>query len=480
MKINYNLIEVKPFGVCFNFATKTFHTESIGEEEIGNVSPRTYVSYTYKEGIVPAPKIFIDSLQNSFPEHDVLQRFLQKWYQLALKDCFPQKAKKLCCVGEADSGKTSWFAPYEGIISREKLASVTRDRHFSASMLSDDTECLIVDEWPPDALSADDAKRILQGGYVALPQKHKEATHVVYRSGVYITCNSIPSFTEIDDAAIQTRLAVFKTRSLKERNPQATNYLRKNCMQCFHWCANELRDTPLWEVEEIERAEQQHDDEGAIFNDFNEGQSSRMINIEEIEKLQFSQSIIIANDEATAEHPQGAVPTEIIDQVILDDEDENPNWVREESRCFVTFGPINVFSYHKAVFLLITSKPNWDLLDATDEDLERFQRRRRLSWKKPDSMYDAWLLIEGTPRPEFDIKLFSETFPRWEELLRETYRGISQLSTPINESIDSNNDKTASDDESFFKTQKTPKKRPRTMIVQRRRKHLKLSSDEEE
>ena len=52
--------------------------------------------------------------------------------------------------------------------------------------------------------------------------------------------------------------------------------------------------------------------------------------------------------------------------------------------------------------------------------------------KKPDYMYDAWLLIEGTPRPEFDIKLFSETFPRWEELLREMYRGISQLSTPIN------------------------------------------------
>ena len=193
-------------------------------------------------------------------------------------------------------------------------------------MLSDDTECLIVDEWPPDALSADDTKRILQGGYVALPQKHKEATHVVYRSGVYITCNSIPSFTEINDAAIQTCLAIFKTRSLKEWNPQAT---MKNCMQCFHWCANELCDTPLSEVKEIERAEQQHNDEGAIFNDFNEGQSSRMIKIHEIEKLQFSQSNIIANDEATAEHPQGAVPTEIIDQVILDDEDENPNWLRE-------------------------------------------------------------------------------------------------------------------------------------------------------
>ena len=111
----------------------------------------------------------------------VLTSLLQKWYQLALKDQFPQKTKKLCCVGQADSGKTSWFSPFEGIISQDKLASVTRDSHFSASMLTEDTECLFVDEWPPDALSPDDAKRVLQGGYMAIPQKHKEAAHIVYR-----------------------------------------------------------------------------------------------------------------------------------------------------------------------------------------------------------------------------------------------------------------------------------------------------------
>ncbi len=115
------------------------------------------------------------------PDDAVLTSFLQKWYQLALKDQFPQKTKKLCCVGQADTGKTSWFSPFKGIISQDKLASVTRDSHFSASMLTEDTECLFVDEWPPDALSPDDAKRVLQGGYMAIPQKHKEAAHIIYR-----------------------------------------------------------------------------------------------------------------------------------------------------------------------------------------------------------------------------------------------------------------------------------------------------------
>ncbi len=97
------------------------------------------------------------------PDEEMLMKFLQKWYQLAFKDQFPQKTKKLCCVGPADSGKTSWFAPYQGIISQTSLAMVARDNNFSASTLSQETECLLVDEWPPDALSADDAKRILQG-----------------------------------------------------------------------------------------------------------------------------------------------------------------------------------------------------------------------------------------------------------------------------------------------------------------------------
>ncbi len=97
------------------------------------------------------------------PDEEMLMKLLQKWYQLPFKDQFPQKTKKLCCVGQADSGKSSWFAPYQGIISQTSSVMVAPDNNFLASTLPQETVCLLVDEWPPDALSADDTKRILQG-----------------------------------------------------------------------------------------------------------------------------------------------------------------------------------------------------------------------------------------------------------------------------------------------------------------------------
>ena len=299
LSINYDLVEVKPYGRCFSFKEKCVVDSPLKEDEIGKVTPRAYVSYTWKENVVPLPRLFVSSLRNSMPDENVLTDFLVKWYQLALKGQFPQKTRKLCCVGDADSGKTSWFAPYEGIISHDKLATVTRDRHFATSMLSEETECLFVDEWPPDAMSADDAKRDLQGGFLAMPQKHKEPTNFVYNSGAYITCNQIPNFSDVDDVAIRARLAVFETRSLPTKNANATNWLRRNCMQCFHYVSERLKNVSLWENNErIAGATNSDSDEGALYNDFTEDQQTRQISRHDIEELQFSQSFSEAIGEA--------------------------------------------------------------------------------------------------------------------------------------------------------------------------------------
>ena len=44
LKFDYNLIEVKPKGVCFNIAEKQFLPDAIPQEKLGLVSPRAYVS----------------------------------------------------------------------------------------------------------------------------------------------------------------------------------------------------------------------------------------------------------------------------------------------------------------------------------------------------------------------------------------------------------------------------------------------------
>ena len=65
IEINYNYMEVKPFGVCFPIAYKSFILNPISEEIIGKVTPRAYVSYDSRR--VPNPKPFVDSISNSFP-----------------------------------------------------------------------------------------------------------------------------------------------------------------------------------------------------------------------------------------------------------------------------------------------------------------------------------------------------------------------------------------------------------------------------
>jgi len=53
-------------------------------------------------------------VENSFGNPVVRKRFYKKYYQLLLHRRFPMKETKLCLVGPPDSGKTSWFSPFEG------------------------------------------------------------------------------------------------------------------------------------------------------------------------------------------------------------------------------------------------------------------------------------------------------------------------------------------------------------------------------
>ena len=53
-------------------------------------------------------------IHDSFPDELVRRIFYQKYYQILMHGKFPMKERKLLLVGPPDSGKTSWFAPFQG------------------------------------------------------------------------------------------------------------------------------------------------------------------------------------------------------------------------------------------------------------------------------------------------------------------------------------------------------------------------------
>ena len=50
-----------------------------------------------------------------------------------------------------------------GIIPAKYIAGIMNDGKFSAHLITEETHIVIMDEWTPDSLSCEDAKRIIQG-----------------------------------------------------------------------------------------------------------------------------------------------------------------------------------------------------------------------------------------------------------------------------------------------------------------------------
>eukprot|EP00112_Aurelia_sp_Birch-Aquarium-sp1_P024141 Seg7482.1 transcript_id=Seg7482.1/GoldUCD/mRNA.D3Y31 product="hypothetical protein" protein_id=Seg7482.1/GoldUCD/D3Y31 len=194
--------------------------------------------------------------------------------------------------------------------------------------------------------------------------------------------------------------------------------------------------------------------------------------------MQFSQdfreAIAAAKNDAYA--IDKVVPKEVTDRAITEFEESDEGWKRAESDYFIAREKINEFRYHKAVYLLTISEGKWQALEPSDEDLARFQRRRRVRWDGADSMYDAWLLIEDTPRDLFDLDEFRETFPHWDKQMANKYS--NNRKSGVIDNADRNDDSNENEEE--IPSGQRPRRRPPTMILRRRKRARVLISDGED
>ena len=264
LEIDHNLIEVLG-GQFFNIEERRFVRSPLNDDQLGLTSPRAFVHYDVEHHQNPQPKLFLEFIDNSFDQEEEKKRFLRKYYQCLCHNKFEHKTQKLCVVGEKDSGKTSLLAPLQGIIPLSRIATLTREKQFSTQMVSQDTELVFVDEWSSASLDAETAKKLLQGGYFVTAIKHKLPTTMVLKCPFLITCMEVPDFGDIDNPAIQRRLAIFHAKPLSKPVSRANQWLRKNCMEVFHYIAEATKDEPLFSDDD--------DDD----DDANDGNSSILI-----------------------------------------------------------------------------------------------------------------------------------------------------------------------------------------------------------
>ena len=248
LEFNNDLIEVAG-GVVFKISARKFIPCPISAESIRKISPRSFLSYD--STTLPEAGYFEDAILNSFPDLNERVNFLNKFYQCFIPGRMPQKVRKLVVAGPRDSGKTSWAAVFHRLIPAHCIASITKERQFSAAMIDESTQLVIVDEWSATSMDSSLAKTILQGGWITTAVKHQQPRSFFNNCPFYITTNEVPDFGKDEQENVLRRVTVYETQSLPEVNIGADKWIFENAMDCLVWIAEEInQNLQLVDVDE--------------------------------------------------------------------------------------------------------------------------------------------------------------------------------------------------------------------------------------
>ena len=236
--INYDLIEVKD-GRCWSISRRDFVEDAIEEQQVGKISPRAFCSFDSARD--PDPKYFREVLENSLSPQEVA-KFCDDFLKLLLYNKKQHKDKVPCLVGDASSGKTSLFMPILGLIHHGNVATVTKQKAFSKSMITPFTEVIFIDEATERTLDIDDWKILTQGGYAAHDVKYQSARAFINRCPMLITSQRKLEFGPADQPAMERRLRTYTFRSLPRPKKKASNWMRTHPMDCVLWAAQKAEE----------------------------------------------------------------------------------------------------------------------------------------------------------------------------------------------------------------------------------------------
>jgi hypothetical protein len=236
VKFDLDLIEVSN-GFCFSISERAFIANAIPSSKIGKLSPRAFVPYDCSTP--PQPRYFQEGVLSSFPGEEERVNFLNKFYKCLFASKMPQKTRKFVVAGPRDSGKTSRCNVFHRIIPPECIASVTNEGQFSAAMITETTQMVIIEEWSSNRMQSDLAKTVLQGGWMVTSVKHGPPRCVNNNSPFYITTNNVPDFRK-EDENVKRRIRIFQTTSLPNTIPGIDSWIFDHAMDCIAWTAEEI------------------------------------------------------------------------------------------------------------------------------------------------------------------------------------------------------------------------------------------------
>ncbi|KAK3734488.1 hypothetical protein QZH41_008196, partial [Actinostola sp. cb2023] len=246
IKVLHDLIEVKD-GWCLSISKRRFIKEPISKDQVGKFSPRAY--FHCDHDILPDAKFFREILENSL-SNDQIKDFCNDFLNLLKFQGKQHKEKVPCLVGDANSGKTSLFAPILGVIPPSKIARVTKQKSFNKAMIDEQTEVIFVDEASVDIMDIDDWKILTQGGWTAHDRKFSTARGFVNRCPMLLTCQKELKFPKEDQPAMDARLNIYQFKRLPNKDPMAHEWLKTHPVECITWAINHAGALPVTETNE--------------------------------------------------------------------------------------------------------------------------------------------------------------------------------------------------------------------------------------
>ena len=151
----------------------------------------------------------------------------------------PHKICKLVLCGPKDSGKPNWVQVLFRIILLTNVVAITQEKQFSAAIMNEHIKPVFLKELSENTPQVDLARIVLQGSYMVTCVKHQSLKTLVNKTPFYITTNDLPKFGS-EDENVKRRVEVFETKALSSALSDVNEWLRRNCMDCNIWLANEL------------------------------------------------------------------------------------------------------------------------------------------------------------------------------------------------------------------------------------------------